>query len=713
MKQVLIRHGQVINNDVPAPLIEDGFILVEVAYSLISSGTEVTNITESGKPLIRQALEQPAKVQKFIKHLRQSGVQKTFAKIEDKLDSVNEVGYSCSGTVLQVGNGVTGFQVGDRVACGGAGLANHAEVVLVPSNLMVKIPDGCSLKDAASVTLGAIAMQGVRRADSRLGEIVAVIGLGLLGQITVQLLKASGCQVIGIDIDQHRLDLGKKLGADYALRPGSDDPLIKIRDVTNNYGVDCTIITAASSSNEIVQQAMEITRKKGRVILVGSVGLNLKRSPFYEKEIDFLISSSYGPGRYDPRYEFNGLDYPLAYVRWTENRNMIEYLRLVAAGKVRLDLIYEREYTLEQASQAYAELQNSAQKPLGIILRYQSGDVSQTNEKLKTSFAINPKKITGKLGVAVVGAGNFSRAMHLPNLQKLSDRYHIHAIVDRKGSQARITAQQFGAEISSTNYDDVLNDPDTHVVFLTTRHNLHAKMAIQAAKAGKAIFVEKPMALNFSELEELECVLRETGAPFMVGFNRRFSPAAQRLKEMIAGHSNPIMMQYRMNAGFLPPDHWTQTDEGGGRIIGEACHILDLFKFMVGPARGIEICTTSINPTTDHFLADDNRAITIRYEDGSVSNLLYTSLGSNVFPKEYLEVYVDGKVFVIEDYYALKVFGSPAKGWSSSIQNKGHFEELTRFADYVQEKSEAPIPLDDLIEVTRSSFLAAGIKNDN
>jgi len=576
VRQVLIQRGQIRMENVPAPLIEDGHILVEVAYSLISAGTEISNVERSGRSLIQRALERPDHVRKVIDHLRKQGIHKTVAKVKGQVAGVVPTGYSCSGVVIQVGRDVSSFQPGDRVACAGAGIANHAEIVLVPTNLAVKVPDGCSLKDAASVTLGAIAMQGVRRADPRLGEIVAVIGLGLLGQLTVQLLKAAGCRVIGIDLDGRRVELARELGADYAFDPVQVELQKEICNLTSGYGVDATIITAASNSNAIVQQAMEITRKKGRVVVVGDVGLGLKRSPFYEKEIDFLISCSYGPGRYDERYEGKGLDYPYAYVRWTENRNMAEYLWLVAEGKVRLSAILEREYDLAQAAEAYTELRSSAVKPLGLVLRYPS-TAANTPPKLETRIFLNKRSVSGKIRIAVVGAGNFAKAVHLPNLQKLSHLYHIRAIVSAMGTNALAAARQFGADYASTNYEDVLNDPDVDAVLICTRHHLHASQAMAAARAGKAIFLEKPMALNQTELDELVAVLKETEVPFMVGFNRRFSPAARRAKEIISGRQNPLMIFYRMNAGYLPLDHWTQTEEGGDGSLAK--HVISSIYF--------------------------------------------------------------------------------------------------------------------------------------
>lgn len=704
MRQVLIRRGQVTVENVPAPIVEEGHILVEVAYSLISAGTEISSVENSGKSLVRRALEQPDRVLKVVDHLRKQGIQKTVAKVTGQVAGPTPTGYSCSGIVIQVGRGVTGFQPGDRVACAGAGIANHAEIVLVPGNLAVKVPEGCDLKDAASVTLGAIAMQGVRRADPRLGEIVAVIGLGLLGQLTVQLLKVAGCRVVGFDLDPRRVALARQLGADHAFNPAAVEVKNEIRHLTGDHGVDATIITAASSSDAIVQQAMEMTRKKGRVVVVGAVGLGLQRSPFYEKEIDFLISCSYGPGRYDQAYEEKGVDYPYAYVRWTENRNMQEYLRLVAEGKVRLAEILEREYDLAQAPQAYEELKSAAQKPLGVLLRYPIDGSDSGAGKLETKTVLRSRPVSGKIRIAVVGAGNFAKAVHLPNLQKLSDLYHIRAIVSGTGANALATAQQFGADYASTNYEDVLNDPEVDAVLICTRHHLHARQAIQAARAGKAIFLEKPMALNQAELDELVAVLQETGVPFMVGFNRRFSPAARRVKELIADRQNPLMILYRMNAGYLPPDHWTQTEEGGGRIIGEACHILDLFQYFVG-APVAEVSATAIAPNTEHVLAGDNVSITLRYADGSVATLLYTALGSPDFGKEYMELYVDGRVLVLDDYKTLQVRGGAIKGWSGSFQDKGHLDELRAFADYVSTPSSMPMLVADLASVSRTAIV--------
>ena len=710
MRQVLIKRGSVVVDNVPAPLLDENGILVEVAYSLISTGTEVGGVEQSGKSLVRRALEQPEKVRKLVDHLRRQGIQKTIAKVQGKLGDGAPTGYSCSGIVIQVGKNVTDIESGQRVACAGAGKANHAEIVLVPRNLVVKVPDGCDLKAAASVTLGSIAMQGVRRADPRLGEVVAVIGLGLLGQIAVQLLKAAGCRVIGFDLESRRVKLARQLGMDYGFVPGEVDVENEIRHLTSGHGVDSTIITAASNSDAIVQQAMEITRKKGRVVVVGAVGLVLKRSPFYEKELDFLISCSYGPGRYDQRYEENGLDYPYAYVRWTENRNMAEYLRLVAEGKVNVKAILEREYDVADAPRAYEELRTAPEKPVGVLLSY-GFEEEQRDEKMATKVTLKPFKSSGKINVAVIGAGGFAKGMHLPNLQRLSDLYHLRAIVSATGSNAKATAKQFGADYATTDYDDVLADDTVDMVMICTRHNLHAPMAIKAARAGKAIFLEKPMALNRSELDELVEVLEETKVPFMVGFNRRFSPAARRAREILDGHQSPLMILYRVNAGYLPLDHWVHSEEGGGRIVGEACHMFDLFQYLVSPARVAEVVSTAIVPRAEHISAADNVVATVQYDDGSVGTLLYSALGTSDFSKERVEIYSGGKVLVIDDYRALQVYGASEKGWDAPVQDKGHVEELQAFARYARGDGESPISLAGLVQTTKVSLAVSWAKD--
>lgn len=700
MKQVLIRRGRAVVETVPAPLIEPGHVLVEVAYSLISTGTELSGVQQSGKPLAQRALEQPDKVLLVWNHLRERGLQKTIAKVRGQLEAGAPTGYSCSGVVIQVGQGVSDLHVGDRVACAGAGIANHAELVLAPRNLVAPVPAACSLRDAASMTLGAIALQGVRRADPRLGEIVAVIGLGLLGQLTVQLLKAAGCRVIGFDLDARRVALARDQGADHAFVSAQIDASQEVQLLSAGHGVDAVIITAATQSDAIVQQAMELARKKGRVVVVGAVGLGLKRSPFYEKELDFLISSSYGPGRYDGHYEQEGVDYPYAYVRWTENRNMAEYLRLVGEGKLRLDAILEQEYPLEQATQAYQALQTAEVKPLAVLLRYpQDGDAAQA-EKLTTRVVLKSRPVAGKIRLALVGAGSFARGVHLPNLQKLSGLYHLRAVVSSTGSNAKATATQFSADYATSRYEDALDDPEVDAVLIATHHHLHAAQAQAAIEAGKAVFLEKPLALTQVELDGLVAALGQRETPLMVGFNRRFSPAAQRLHRVLVGRQHPLMMLYRVNAGFLPPDHWTHGPEGGGRLIGEACHMVDLCQFLVNGAPPVEVTATPLAPRAAPLSGADNVSITVQYGDGSVATILYTALGAASFGKEYLELFCDHKTFVLDDYKSLRGHGVAGVDWSAPVADKGHLAELEAFARHVRGEIPAPIPLAELVATT-------------
>ena len=700
----MIRQGRVTVTDVPAPMIEPGHVLVAVAYSLISAGTETSALQESGKTLLHQAAAQPAKLWKVMDYLRRHGVRRTVSLVQGRLAEIAPTGYSCAGIVEQVGSGVRDLQIGDQVACAGAGKANHAEWVVVPRNLVVPVPAGVCLRDAASTTLGAIALQGVRRADLRLGEWAAVIGLGLVGQVIAQLLRAAGVQVIGLDLDRRRVEKATALGTACGLVATDVDLPQEVFRLTEGHGVDATIIAAASQSDAIVQQAMEITRRKGRVVLVGAVGLGLKRTPLYEKEIDFLISCSYGPGRYDERYEQKGLDYPYAYVRWTENRNMAEYLRLLAMGRVDFGALVEEEHTLEEVEQAYNALQGQESRPIAVILRYPDASQERALPSGRLVRLRRSPPADGRIRVALVGAGSFAKEMHLPNLRRLSDLYQLRALVSRTGSNARDVGERFGADYVTTDYEEALADPEVDMVLIATRHHLHSAQAIQAAKSGKAVFLEKPMALNREELDRLAAVLEETGVPFTVGFNRRFSPAARRLKQIVAGRRNPLMVLYRVNADFLPPDHWVHTPEGGGRIVGEACHMLDLFNFLVEDEVQT-VCAESLVPRAEHLSSCDNFSATLRYADGSVCTLMYTDLGDSSLSKEYIEVYVDGKVLVVDDFRVLRLYGVAGRGWQASVADKGHQRALRRFASSVRGGAVGPIPLHWLVSATQTSFV--------
>ncbi|HEY5039470.1 MAG TPA: bi-domain-containing oxidoreductase, partial [bacterium] len=584
MKQVLIRQGKVMVEEVPAPKAEPGFALVQVSHSCISAGTELSGMKGSATPLWKKALKQPTKVKKAFQMMATQGFSKTKSVIQGKLVAGDPTGYSAAGMVLEKGKVLEGFSVGDRVACAGAQYANHAEIILVPKNLIVHVPKKLDLEEASTVTLGAIALQGVRRANPTLGETFGVIGLGLLGQLTVQMLKANGCRVLGLDLDQSRVALAKSLGMDHAV-DSTENPIEEVLRLTDGIGLDGVLITAATASSEVVSTAFQLCRKKGRVVLVGDVGLNLNRADFYPKELDFFISTSYGPGRYDGRYEEKGLDYPISYVRWTENRNMAQYLRLLAEKKIRIKPLIQGIYPVDKAAQAYQSLSTGSPRPLIVLLSYpQAGKKTLVTRVVPNPLAQPSSK--KKIRLALVGAGGFAKGMHLPNLQALSSHYHLRAVVSRSGANANATARQFGADYASTDFGEVLKDKETDAVLIATRHHLHGDMALAALKAGKHVLVEKPLALNEKELGEIEKFYEKVGSKsgpvLLTGFNRRFSKYARAIQEVVQKRTNPMILNYRMNAGYIPLDHWVHGEEGGGRNIGEACHIYDLFTFLTG-----------------------------------------------------------------------------------------------------------------------------------
>jgi len=700
MKQVLIKKGEVFLDNVPEPQVQDGYVLVKVRYSLISSGTELSGLASSGESLIIKAKKQPEQVKKVIDQIKSQGLFETIDKVKRKLDEAKPTGYSCSGVVVNVGKGVDEIKVGDFVAC--AGNAYHAEFVNVPKNLAVKIPSKCSMIDASSATVGSIALQGVRRADNRIGEFVVVIGAGLIGLITVQLLKASGCSVAAIDIDDVKLQRAKELGADYIFNNMDEDVVAKISALTNFSGADSIIITAGSKSSELSQTAMEMVRKKGKVVVVGAVGMDLKRKPFYEKEADFLISCSYGPGRYDEAYEEKGIDYPFAYVRWTENRNMRAYLELLSDNKTNFSRLISQTFELDDASSAYKYLSEN-RNGIACILKYPDNDQT-TGQTTKVSVNQNTFKGKDKIRVAVIGTGSFALNTHLPNIAKLSSMYHLRAVVSREGHKAKGIARHFNADYCTTDYMEVLKDSDVDMVMISTRHNLHAKIAIDAAKAGKAIFLEKPMAMNDEELLDLTTVLTESKVPFIVGFNRRFSKYSVELKKSIKNRISPLVISYRVNAGMVPLNHWTRSEEGGGRIIGEACHMLDLINFITDSVV-IEVKTNAISHQSSKQLSKDNFISTLKYADGSVATLIYTSQGSNKLGKELIEIFCDGSVYIIDDFKSLSSYGKFVKKNSSKKIEKGYLEELHEFGSYLIKKEKLSVSIQDFIYSTQLSFL--------
>jgi len=719
LKQVLSKQGVVVVEQVPAPRVEPGTLTVRVDHSCVSIGTELAGLRFNGAPLWKRALQQPQAVRAVVKMAVTDGITRTLDRVTGQLNLGQAIGYSASGIVIETGKGVEGFRCGDRVACAGAGLANHAQVIRIPSNLTVPVPDSLGLDHASTVTLGAIALQGVRRANPTLGETILVIGLGLLGQITAGLLRANGCRVIGTDLDPSRIELARSMGMDHALDPDGPRSSHQVLQLTDGHGVDAVIITAASPSHKLIATAFNACRRKGRVVVVGDIGLHLNRSDIYQKELDFFISTSYGPGRYDPNYESKGLDYPIGYVRWTENRNMREYLRLLAEKKIQLDPLISATYPIDQADQAYARLQaaDNQSRPLMVLLSYQSENATSCSYTVANPKAVIAKP--GQINIAVVGPGTFAQAVHLPNLKSLTKQYHIQAIVSRTGHTAAAIARQFEADYASTNYQSVLEDRHTHAVLICTRHDLHGSMVLQALKAHKHVLVEKPLALNETQLNEIESFFGQTpkaachDAPLlMTGFNRRFSPMAQRLQKLLATRRDPMILNYRMNAGYLPQDHWVHSKEGGGRNIGEACHIYDLFTYLTN-AKVTSVSATTIQSDSAHYLTSDNFVATIAFDDGSVATLTYTALGSTDYPKEQLDVFCDAVVYRLEEYKKLSIHGSKASGLSNHRSKKGHVQELDAFTKTIQTGCDWPIPLWQQLQAMRIAFRVQKIISPN
>jgi predicted dehydrogenase len=701
MKQVLIKDGEAAVTEVPAPQVGVRNILVRVQHSCISVGTEMAGVKGSVNPLYKRLLEKPARIKKAFDFVRDQGIARGWSLATGELTEAQATGYSAAGEVVEVGTEVVGFKPGDLVACAGAGVANHAELIDVPVNLAARIPAGLPTDLASTVTLGAIALQGVRRCNPTLGETIVVIGLGVIGQITVQLLLANGCRVIGVDVDARRVQYALEGGMPFGIDSGTENVVERVRVLTEGLGADAVIIAASTPSHQVVSEAMNACRKKGRVVLVGDVGLNLNRRDFYAKELDFLISCSYGPGRYDREYEENGQDYPLPYVRWTENRNMEAYLALLSAGRVKLDRLPGQTYELDQAAIGFRALAAPGEKPLFVFLSYSTGKNAFERKTVLRARGSH----SGRIRVAVVGAGGFAQGMHLPNLIKLRHLYELRGVVSRTGSNAFNTARRFGAEYASTDFQQVLDDEQVDLVIICTRHHLHAPMALQALRAGKHVLVEKPLCLKREELLEIADFFRGNGRAevLLTGFNRRFSPAASHARQWLSKRNSPLVVNYRMNAGFIPPEHWVHGEEGGGRNIGEACHIYDLFNFLTG-SKVQAVQARSIGSPEGNCLRKDNFIATIAYQDGSICTLTYTALGCKEHPKEQMEVFAGGTVLCLNDFKDLRMVGASRGHWHSETAQKGQLEELKTLAEALQAGGEWPIELSQQIAAMEVGF---------
>ena len=696
MKQLIqyLQTGETILEEIPVPQVRKGCVLIKTSRSLVSLGTEKM-LVEFGKAnFLEKARQQPEKVKQVFDKIKTDGLKPTFEAISRKLSEPIPLGYCNVGEVLAVGEGISEFKIGDRVASNG----HHAEVVCVPKNLIAKIPDNVSDDEATFTVVGAIALQGMRLANPTLGEIVAVIGLGLIGQLTVDLLQANGCEVVAFDFDQSKVDLAKTKGVK-AFKVSEDIDTVKIvQEITQNIGVDAVIITASNKSNEVISQAAKMSRKRGRIVLVGVIGLEINRADFYEKELTFQVSCSYGPGRYDENYEQNGQDYPIDFVRWTLNRNFETVLKFISTGQLKVQSLITEIVDFQDYKQIYDNIGKS--KSIASILKYRDDiDVKQTKITLKNQVIHNSNAVLG-----IIGSGNFTKVTVLPILSKLKAK--IKYLSSSSGLSGTLLAKKFDVQYSTTNNDDILNDSEVDAVIITTRHNAHARMCIAALQAGKHVFVEKPLALSLEEIDEIIEVYEQSNKTLTVGFNRRFSPFVQDIKQKLGGLNLPINVVITVNAGEIQANHWTQNMSiGGGRIIGEACHFIDLITYLSGSlVDSVIMNSMGENPQEN----TDNATILLKYQNGSTGVINYFVNGNKGYSKERIEVYSQGKTMVIDNFRKSKYYGLKSSGMSGIFQsqNKGHHEQFRLFLERLKNGGEAIIPFEEIINTSRASICA-------
>ena len=723
MKQILQNYktGELRLADVPRPALRAGGVLVATRASLISAGTEKMKVDVAKKNLLGKAMERPDQVRKVIESVRQQGLLQTYEKVMNKLDTPTPLGYSSAGVVLEAGREASEFQAGDRVACAGAGYAVHADVAYVPRNLVVRMGADTPFERAAFTTLGAIALQGVRQAEIRLGEDVVVIGLGLVGLLTVQLLKRSGAHVIGVELDPSRAQLARQLGCDRVVIGADVEVREAVRQATGGRGADAVLVTAASSSAGPVILAGELCRDRGRVVVVGITKMDLPHRVYYDKELSLLLSRSYGPGRYDPSFEERGVDYPLGYVRWTERRNMEEFLHLVESGHVLVDPLISHRVPFADAERAYALITGKATEPyLGIVLAYPdapapagrvalapgaessstwTGAVPATNGG---PIPARARAASDPVGIGFLGAGNFATSMLLPHL-KAKAGVKLTGVVTASGLTARGAAEKFGFAFCASDADELFRDASTHAVFVVTRHHLHAAFAEKALRAGQAVFVEKPLATTADEMQRVtdavHAVEHATGkpAPILVGFNRRFAPLSQKLAAHFPPGEGPLVVSYRVNAGFLGRESWYQDPaEGGGRILGEVCHFLDYVAFLAGSPI-TRVFAAGVRDASGALRADDNLSVSVTCADGSVGTVIYVASGDPAMPKERVEVLGRGRSAVLDNYQSLTTWAGNRKRETKALSvDKGHAGEIARWIAALKDGAAPPIAWSEL-----------------
>lgn len=708
MKQLLqfMRDGQTIVADVPVPAVRPGMALVRTGASLVSAGTERMLVEFAEKNMLAKARSRPDLVRQVLEKARREGILSTVEATFNRLDQPMALGYSSAGTIVAVGEGLQGFKPGDRVACAGGGYAVHAEYEVVPQNLLIKLPEGVDFESAAFATLGAIALQGFRLATPQVGERVAIIGLGLLGLLSVGIAQAAGCQVFGVDLDPQRIALAQHAGATAVTRGQAEEAS---HGFTQGRGFDVVLICADTHTNDPIELAGAIARDRGVVVAVGAVGLNIPRKIYYEKELQVYISRSYGPGRYDGDYEEKGQDYPIGYVRWTEGRNIEAIVDLLAAGKLDVRPLITHRYTIEDAPEAYALITGKTDQPfLGVVLTYPQPAVEEqaVERRVNVHAPVSAAAGTPAPGLGVLGAGNYAGAVFLPVIKQVGGFERI-GIATAGGLSARHAAQKFGFQYASTAEDEVIQDERVQALAILTRHHLHARQACAALRLGKSVFCEKPLAINGSELDDLRSALEQApGAILMGGFNRRFAPFSVRLAQFLEGRSEPLWIHYRVNAGFLPDSHWLHDlAQGGGRIIGEGCHFIDYLTFLVG---SVPVSVRAQGLPDHGRYHEDNVNLEFRFADGSLGTLAYLANGNKNFAKERVEVFCGGRVAVLDDFRQLELVDGSRRQVEHAYlrQDKGHRAGWEAFLKAVQTGGPGPIPSEQLFGVAAASFAA-------
>ncbi|MGI9591082.1 MAG: bi-domain-containing oxidoreductase [Myxococcota bacterium] len=696
MKQIIqsARTGKLACVEVPSPTPDRGQVLVRTAYSVVSPGTEKMAMDFARTSLVGKARKRPDLVKQVTRKLRQEGPLATYRTVMSRLDAPQPLGYSCAGVVEAVGEAVQGFAPGDRVACAGAGYANHAEFNVVPENLVARVPNDVPLESAAYATVGAIAMQGLRLAEPQLGEVALVVGLGLIGQLAVQLLRANGCRVLGIDTAPARVKQGLDAGAEWAFPP-DDLPESWKDSATSGHGVDLALVTASADSSAPIAMAAELCRTRGRISVVGAMPMDLDRRTFYDKELLLQVSMSYGPGRYDRRYEEVGLDYPLAHVRWTENRNMQAFLDLLASGAVRPDQLDAETVDFEQAERTYEELASGERRSLSIVLRYAEGAEPTRTVALREA---TPRAGKREIGIAFVGAGNYAKGVLLPALQGSKD-VRFQALVTATGPSGLGTAERFDFASCGTDPEAVLARDDVDLVFVATRHDSHAELAQRALRAGKAVWLEKPVGLSPEEVDGVVAAARESGSLLTVGYNRRFSAHTAHIREAVSARRSPLAIRYTVAAGPPPAGSWiTDPMVGGGRIVGEACHFVDLCSFLVG-APPASVFARSLGRDPER---DDSIVASLGFPDGSAATIEYLAHTAPELPKERFEVSGDGSTASCENFRATEVTG--AKSFRTLNQDKGQAEAIAAMLAAVRAGGPSPIPASEIAGVSRAVF---------